>query len=72
VLADICRDLGILPSHPLWRELHLTIIRERGNVARLAMDTIHRVLRLARERWSASLEPAEPASSLAPDCTGPP
>ena len=21
VIADICRDLGILPSHPLWREL---------------------------------------------------
>ena len=21
VIADICRDLGIMPSHPLWREL---------------------------------------------------
>ena len=25
VIADICRDLGILPSHPLWRELRAVI-----------------------------------------------
>jgi hypothetical protein len=72
VLADICRDLGILPSHPLWSELHLAITRERGNWARLAIDTIHRVLRLARERWSAALEPAELPASPIPGCTGPP
>ena len=33
VIADICRDLGILPSHPLWRELQLAIIRHGGNLA---------------------------------------
>ena len=26
VLADICRGLGITPSHPLWRELRVAII----------------------------------------------
>ena len=26
VIADICRDLGIMPSHPLWRELQFVII----------------------------------------------
>ena len=31
VIADICRDLGIMPSHPLWRELQLVIIREGRN-----------------------------------------
>ena len=35
VLEDICRDLGILPSHPLWRELQHAIIEHGGNLARL-------------------------------------
>src|SRR5581483_8778906 len=26
VIADICRDLGIMPSHPLWPELQLAMI----------------------------------------------
>jgi hypothetical protein len=33
VIADICRDLGILPSHPLWRELSEAIIRLGGSLA---------------------------------------
>jgi hypothetical protein len=72
VLADICADLGILPSHPLWRELHLPIIRERGNLARLVMDSLRRALRLSHERWSANPPPEEPPPILATSCTGPP
>lgn len=72
VLADICRDLGILPSHPLWRELHLPIIREGGNLARLVMDSIRQGLRLSRELWSATAELSEPPLSLATACTRPP
>ena len=38
VIADICRDLGIKPNHPLWRELSVVIIRYGGNLARLVKD----------------------------------
>jgi hypothetical protein len=40
VLADICRDLGIVPGHPLWRELSGLILREGGNLARLMKEVI--------------------------------
>jgi hypothetical protein len=43
VIADICRDLGIMPSHPLWRELSLVIIRHGGSLARLFKDICDRV-----------------------------
>ena len=43
VIADICRDLGIVPSHPLWRELTLAIIANGGNLAALVMDTTKRL-----------------------------
>ena len=47
VLADICEDLGILPSHPLWRELHMAITSNGG--AYLAL--VHRVT----QRYSAAV-----------------
>ena len=43
VIADICRDLGIVPSNPLWRELSLAIIANGGNLATLVKDTCKRV-----------------------------
>ena len=43
VLADICRDLGIVPSNPLWRELSLAIIENGGNLATLFKDTWKRI-----------------------------
>ena len=42
VLADICRDLGIVPSDPIWRELFLPILGHGGNPSRLAMDSFDR------------------------------
>lgn len=42
VLADICRDLGILPCHPLWRELQSAIIEYGGSLARLFSDICQR------------------------------
>ena len=42
VIADICRDLGIIPAHPLWRELSRTIIRERGRFAAMVIDILKR------------------------------
>jgi hypothetical protein len=43
VIADICRDLGIMPSNPLWRELPLAIIANGGNLATLVKDILKRV-----------------------------
>ena len=37
VLADICRDLGIVPADPIWRELYFPILMNGGNPGRLAM-----------------------------------
>jgi hypothetical protein len=43
VIADICRDLGIMPSNPLWRELPLAIIANGGNLATLVKDILKRL-----------------------------
>jgi hypothetical protein len=43
VIADICRDLGIVPSNPLWRELSRGIIENGGNLATLFKDTCKRL-----------------------------
>ncbi len=42
VIADICRDLGICPSHPLWRELQALIQEYRGNYASLVIEILNR------------------------------
>jgi hypothetical protein len=67
VIADICRDLGIMPDHPLWRELQLVIIRHGGSLARLVKD----ILRHAFER-PASVWPAAPLQPPAASGAGPP
>ena len=70
VIADICRDLGILPSHPLWRELQHAIIRYDGSLANLMKDILDRAFPLPATARSRS--PAPPPTSLAPASTGPP
>ena len=69
VIADICRDLRILPSHPLWRDIQNAINRHGGSYVRLLKDLLIRNYQLAAE-----LVDPPPASlpSLAPACTGPP
>ncbi len=47
VLADICRDLGIMPSHKLWRDVQLLIIEHGGSLAGLVSDLISRAFRPA-------------------------
>jgi hypothetical protein len=42
VIADICRDLGIGPSHKLWQELHLVIMETRGSAIALLSDVLRR------------------------------
>ncbi len=67
VIADICRDLGIMPNHPLWRELQLIIIRHGGSLARLVKDILSRAFERPASAW-----PAAPLPSPAVCGTGPP
>jgi hypothetical protein len=71
VIADICRDLGIMPNHPLWPELRELIIRHGGNLANLVKDILDR----AFHRPASAAPPAWPAASPqspTPAGTGPP
>ncbi len=69
VLADICRDFGILPSHPLMREVQETIRQYGGSVARLLIDMFDRYCPLP-PRGSPPAGSPEPTMALAG--TGPP
>ncbi len=69
VIADICRDLGILPSNPLWRELQIAIIREGGNLANLIKDIINQAFPTAPTPPPGS--PTPPLRFLAPVRAGP-
>jgi hypothetical protein len=73
VLADICRDLGIIPSNPLWRELALVIGENGGNVTRLFRDIGDRMYgaitdppALAPPALPAPCAPLAPASGAGP------
>jgi hypothetical protein len=70
VLVDICRDLGIMADHPLWRELNLAIIVHGGGLGAFFRDMFQRASATWRELTGALSAP--PASSLGPACTGPP
>jgi hypothetical protein len=69
VLADICRDLGIAPSHPLWDELHSAINEYRGNYIRLVMDRLNQAFPIADILARLKAKPAAPPE---PAGTGPP
>ncbi len=71
VIADICRDLGILPSHPLWRELSIAIIRYGGSLAALVNDLLDRLFRQDPAAPAVPDRPALAAPLVAP-ATGPP
>jgi hypothetical protein len=66
VIADICRDLGIMPSHPLWRELQLVIIRHGGSLARLVKDILDRAFPRVASTWPATALQSPPASGAGP------
>jgi hypothetical protein len=70
VIADICRDLGILPSHPLWLELSFVIVRHGGSFNRLLKDIWDRVLPIPAARRLIATPAALPAPAAA--ATGPP
>ncbi len=69
VIADICRDLGVCPNHPLWRELQELIREHRGNYTSLVIDILDRPWLLRAE----TEPPAPPTNPTTPACaTGPP
>jgi hypothetical protein len=61
VIADICRDLGIVPAHPLWREVMLVITEHGGSITKLFKATMDRVF-----AWSADPSAIEPVEQPAP------
>jgi hypothetical protein len=69
VIADICRDLGILPSHPLWRELTQAISNYGGRVGRLMTDVLDRLLPMPPTTRQPRVQPELPPT---PVSTGPP
>jgi hypothetical protein len=69
VLADICRDLGIAPSHPLWNELRSAINAFGGNYIRLVADTLNRAFPMAHIMTRLKARPVDPPE---PAGTGPP
>ena len=78
VIADICRDLGILPGlldRAFWDELSRAIIRHGGSLARLVKDFLDQAFPLPARPPSA-VTPAElrrPTLRFdAPGSTGPP
>jgi hypothetical protein len=74
VIADICFDLGIMPSSPLWREISLAIIIHNGNLAPLFSNIFKRIRTMATGT-PAPLPAVRPPPSLRPTLvpgTGPP
>jgi hypothetical protein len=72
VIADIYRDLGILPSHPLWREVQQAMRQFGGSLARLLRDILDRAFPLQPPTQAPAKQAAPPGLALAPPGTGPP
>jgi hypothetical protein len=64
IIADICRDLRILPSHPLWRDLQHAINHHGGSYIRLLKDLL--------KRGTYQLPPLDTAPPIAPPSLFPP
>ena len=72
VIADIYRDLGILPSHPLWRDMQQAMCEFGGSLTRLLRDILDRVFPLKPPTQAPAMQAAPPGTALAPPGTGPP
>src|SRR5271157_2909900 len=64
VIADICRDLGIMADHPLWRELQLAMILHGGSLANFVKDMFERARVTLHECTSAPTAAPTPAPPL--------
>jgi hypothetical protein len=72
VIADICRDLRILPSHPLWRDIQNAINKHGGSYIRLLKDLLVRNYQRAAELVAQQDSQCVLQPSPAPSSTGPP
>jgi hypothetical protein len=73
VIGDICRDLGINGSHPLWREVHRAMIEHGGSLADLVKDILRQAFSWASLSASAVAALRPPILRFdAPGGTGPP
>ena len=72
VIADIYRDLGILPSHPLWRDVQQAMREFGGSLVRLLRDFLDRAFPLQPPTQAPAMQAAPPGTALAPPGTGPP
>jgi hypothetical protein len=74
VIADICRDLGIVPAHPLWGEVMAVLSEHGGGFVKYFKNVMDRMCLwlTARAAIYAEARPA-PRSQPAAACgTGPP
>ena len=71
VIVDIYRDLGILPSHPLWREVQQAMREFGGSLTRLLRDLLDRVFPLPPPPQTPAKQ-AAPGPASAPPGTRPP
>jgi hypothetical protein len=73
VIADICRDLGIVPAHPLWREIMAVVCEFGGNFVRLFKNVLKRLTVwstdpswLTNDAWAEMSAQAEAWSATGP------
>jgi hypothetical protein len=73
VIADICRDLGITQSHPLWGEAMMIVTEFGGNLVSLVKDIVDRLCWWEKDPaafeqlgWSAPDSPAAAACGTGP------
>jgi hypothetical protein len=75
VIADICRDLGILPTHPLWQHVMMVLAEHEGTCVKFTRHVVQRISTwraglcqaLYADGWSTP--EAQPAAACS---TGPP
>jgi len=74
VFADICRDLGIVPAHPLWRELLLAVVANGGRLTALFKGVVDQSNYWITDLFTIAVPARPPAwpPAAAGSSTGPP
>ena len=73
VIGDICRDLGIMPRHPLWNEIRDAVAQFGGNFAKLYDEVIAQALAILKEKRPRLTPPMRPPlPAPARPCNPPP
>jgi hypothetical protein len=74
VIADICRDLGIVPAHPLWGEVMLVLSEHGGGFVKYFKGVLDRMgaWLMTSSAVAASGLPVPRSQPAAACATGPP